>query len=469
MTLSNYPHEKEKLTTAPYIDISRKIYYLNCQNMQIGLTGELKLFDVEGGEGTMAITHQELGRRLRVAREANRLTQEDVAGHLGVSRPTVGQIEAGNRTVSSLELDRLAYLFGRDIREFIAESFQEEDALSAVFRSQSDIVGEPAVVEKLRQCIALGRALTNLENLVGIDRGQTAMVGYELPVPGNRWEAIEHGQRLADDERRRLGLGSAPIADLAELLETQGARTGLVDLPDDVSGLTLSDRKVGLFVVANRTHHYLRRRFSLAHEYAHLLLDRARFGLVSRATQRDDLLEVRANAFAAAFLMPEDGIRQFVAGLGKGKASRSYAEVFDGAGSINVESRSEPGSQALQLYDVVQLAHHFGVSRPAALYRLRNLRLMTESEFAQLKAHDDAGTGKQLAERLGLPEPDHTEIRNEFRHRFLGLALEAYRRDEISRGKLEELAAMVDLTAEELERLIDDAGLGDPPLPEFVN
>jgi hypothetical protein len=36
-------------------------------------------------------------------------------------------IEAGNRSVSSLELDRLAYLFGRDMREFVAESFQDED------------------------------------------------------------------------------------------------------------------------------------------------------------------------------------------------------------------------------------------------------------------------------------------------------------------------------------------------------
>jgi len=62
---------------------------------------------------------------------------------------------------------------------------------------------------------------------------------------------------------------------------------------------------------------------------------------------------------------------------------------------------------------------------------------------------------------LGLPEPDDSIVRNEFHHRFLGLALEAYRREEISRGKLKELATMVDLTADDLDRLVNDAGLDD--------
>jgi Zn-dependent peptidase ImmA (M78 family)/DNA-binding XRE family transcriptional regulator len=389
------------------------------------------------------------------------MTQDDAAKQLGVSRPTFVQIEAGNRSVSSLELDKLAFLFGRDIREFVANSFQEDDALSALFRAQADVADEPAMLEKLRECTALWRELTNLERVVGIDRDLSAVASYPFPAPKSRWDAIQQGQRLAEEERRRLGLGHAPLPDMSELLESQGIRTGLVDLPDDISGLTLRDREAGLFVVANRVHHYLRRRFSFAHEYAHVAADRDRFGLISRTSERDDLVEVRANVFAANFLMPEDGVRQFVAGLGKGKPSRAFAEVFDEAGSLNVEGRSEPGTQTLQLYDVVQLAHHFSVSRPSALFRLRNLRLVTEAEFEHLKALDEQGKGKQLAELLGLPEPGHAEMRSEFKHRFLGLALEAYRRDEVSHGKLRELAAMAGLAADDLQQLIEDADI-DP-------
>ena len=61
----------------------------------------------------MPISVKELGRRLRVARESCGLTQEDVAKHLGVSRPTVAQMELGNRAVTSLELDKLAYFLSR--------------------------------------------------------------------------------------------------------------------------------------------------------------------------------------------------------------------------------------------------------------------------------------------------------------------------------------------------------------------
>lgn len=159
--------------------------------------------------------------------------------------------------------------------------------------------------------------------------------------------------------------------------------------------------------------------------------------------------------------MPATGVREFVAGLGKGRPGRLHAEVFDETAAVDVEGRTEPGSQALQLYDVVQLAHHFGVSRSATLYRLRNLRLVTASEFDRLWAHEEAGHGKETAALLGLPEPEHEVARNAFRRRFLGLALEAFRREEITRAKLAELAGLVGLSPDELTRLVADSGL-DP-------
>lgn len=318
------------------------------------------------------------------------------------------------------------------------------------------------MAEALRDCVALGREISNLERLLGVERSPGMTAAYSLQSPATRWTAIQQGNGLARDERRQLGLGAAALPDLAEPLESQGVRTGVVDLPEYVSGLTLNDQRHGLFLIANRKHHVLRRRFSFAHEYAHVLADRDRFGLISRTSDRDNLIEVRANAFAAIFLMPEEGVREFIAGLGKGKPSRLSSDVYDEEATIKVEGRTPPGSQALQLYDVAQLAHYFGVSRIAALYRLRNLRLVTDAELERLRSLDDAGRGQQIAKTLGLPEPDHREARNWFRHRFLGLALEAYRREEISRGKLVELAAMLGVEREEAHLVIEDAGLGDP-------
>ena len=413
----------------------------------------------------MPVSREELARRLRVAREACGLTQEDVAEHLDVSRPTVAQMELGNRAVTSLELDRLARLYGRDLREFLMDDFQGHDAQAALFPAESDVAQQPHVVDALRNCVTVGREVTNLEQLLGIDREGGAAAVYPLPAPRNRWQAVQQGERVAAQERQRLGLGFAPIGNIAEVLETQGVRTALIDLPDDVSGLTMADPTIGVFVVANRLHAAVRRRFSLAHEYAHGLIDRDRLGTVSRSTERDDLLEVRANAFAATFLLPAEGVRQFMAMIGKGGPSRQRTEVFDEGGVVEASTRAAPKSQDTQMYDVAELAEHFGVSRLATLYRLRNLRILSDAEFAHLKEHEDVGFGRAVANLLRLPEIDEDAARDEYRHRFLSLALEAFRRAEISRAKLSELANMIGLDSTELPDLLHGIGLGDVDEP----
>lgn len=416
----------------------------------------------------MSISQKELGRRLRAIREACQMTQEEVAHYLGLSRSSVAQMELGNRAITSLELERLAFLFGRDMREFFAEGFQEEDALVALFRAHPDVAGQPEVVDTLHRCLALGREVTNLERLLGIDRDLRAIASYPVPVPRSKWEAVQQGERVAQAERHRLQLGLAPLANLTELLETQGVCTAQIDLPEDISGVTLMEPSIGLLVVANRRHHMLRRRFSYAHEYAHVLLDRERRGTISRVADRDSLSEVRANVFAANFLMPEEGVWQFVTALGKGAPSRRHAEVFGDSvevmgnrGAVRVLSRTEPRSQDIQLYDVLHLAHHFGVSRLAALYRLHNLGFLTEAELERFKAQEEAGGGKEVAALLCLSEPDHEVARDEFRHRFLSLALEANRQGLITRAKLYELVQMEGLGPEPLARLLRDIDFSD--------
>ena len=408
----------------------------------------------------MPLTKEELGRRIRSARESCGLTQEQLGEPAGLGRVAVGQIEAGTRSVSSIELDRIAYAVGRDIKSFFAESFAEQDALSALFRSDQALAEQAELLRALRDSLALGREMTNLERLLAIDRAQLLAATYELPAPNSRWDAIQQGKKIAAEERQRLGLGIAPVSELGELLEAQGVRAGMVSLPANISGLTLSDNKIGVFVVINSDHPELRRRFSLSHEYAHVLLDRDRSGAISRAENRSDLLEVRANAFAAEFLMPMDGVIQFVQALGKGLASRTHIAIFDEAEALHVEQRASPGSQEIQLYDVALLSHHFGASRISALYRLKNLRLIDEREFQRLKAQEDAGAGKAVAEFLAAPElSGEQSSREDFRRRFLGLALEAYRREEITQGKLNELAAMVGMRRDEVRAVLTSAKL----------
>lgn len=56
-----------------------------------------------------------LAERLRTARAGAGLTQDDVAGALGISRSAVSYLEAGHRKVSAVELGRLGRLYRRDV------------------------------------------------------------------------------------------------------------------------------------------------------------------------------------------------------------------------------------------------------------------------------------------------------------------------------------------------------------------
>jgi len=308
----------------------------------------------------MAVSPQELGRRLREAREASGMTQEQVSRELGLSRASVAQMELGNRQVNSLELDRLAYLYGRDIRQFLAETFQPQDALTVLLRANPDLTRDGKVAEGLRRCIALGREISNLETLLGIERDAMAPAAYPTTSLKSKWDAIQQGGRVALEERRRLNLGDSPLPDISEILDSQGIRIAFVPLPNDVSGLTIHEAGVGIFVAVNSSHSPLRRRFSFAHEYAHVLLDReVSRSIISRGDNRAELIEMRANSFAAVFLMPDEGVRRYVQALGKGKPSRSVADVFDETDVMRVQRRSKPGAQEIRIYDLVLIAHRF--------------------------------------------------------------------------------------------------------------
>jgi len=62
-----------------------------------------------------------LAQKLREAREYLGLSQEYVSQQTGIPRPAISEIEAGRRRVESLELRRLARLYGRPLSYFLPD------------------------------------------------------------------------------------------------------------------------------------------------------------------------------------------------------------------------------------------------------------------------------------------------------------------------------------------------------------
>jgi hypothetical protein len=112
---------------------------------------------------------------------------------------------------------------------------------------------------------------------------------------------------------------------------------------------------------------------------------------------------------------------------------------------------------------VVKLAHHFGVSLLSALYRLLNLKLVTEKQFQEMKQMDADGVGRAVADLLGLVEISADENVTAFYRRYLVLALEAYRREKISHRKLVEIGSKMGVQSDEIELILIKLGLDQEP------
>lgn len=83
----------------------------------------------------------ELGKRLREAREFLGLSQEQVADHLGIPRPSVSTMEAGKRRISFQEIQKLAELYRRPLSYFSGadETADADETTDALFRTTQEL------------------------------------------------------------------------------------------------------------------------------------------------------------------------------------------------------------------------------------------------------------------------------------------------------------------------------------------
>lgn len=400
----------------------------------------------------MAITPEQIGQRLRLAREARQITQDAAGAVLGVQRSAISLMESGQRQVSTLELTRLAELYGRPVEWLVRPNVpaEEEDPIVALFRAEPSLKSD-VVQSQASYCIRLFREGASLARLLGREAA-TALPRYDLPAPRSIGFAIAQGQSVADQERRRLGLGSAPVRSLPELIGSQDIWAAAMKLPEEMSGLFLCSSEFGMGILVNIRHSPVRRRFSYAHEYGHALMDRNQPATVTSIHNIKSGTEQRANAFAAAFLMPGEGVRDFLRGLGKGRGSRREEAVVDVVTEegIRGELRAPPRSQDVTYADAALLGRHFGVSYPAAIWRLRGLSLINAEETdALLKQTDPAHRYLRAVRAFSTldeadavaPADSHED--HELDWQVLPLALEAWRRGEISQGRLLELGRLL--------------------------
>jgi transcriptional regulator with XRE-family HTH domain len=87
-----------------------------------------------------SIQWRAIGDRLRKAREFLELTQDDAARAVGVSRPTLSQIENGHRKVDALELAKFAKIYGQSVELLSgSEATEIPEAVKHLARATRDL------------------------------------------------------------------------------------------------------------------------------------------------------------------------------------------------------------------------------------------------------------------------------------------------------------------------------------------
>jgi Zn-dependent peptidase ImmA (M78 family) len=150
-----------------------------------------------------------------------------------------------------------------------------------------------------------------------------------------------------------------PQVDVKGLAESKGALVVEEPNEDETSGFLFQAAGSPPIIGVNANHHPNRKRFTVGHELAHLLLhtktgvhvDRAVLKMRdARAKEGTDEEEIEANKFAAELLMPESFLRADIAELGQ-----IYAD----------DERA-----------ISELARRYGVSAQAMAIRLSSLNLV---------------------------------------------------------------------------------------------
>jgi len=129
---------------------------------------------------------------------------------------------------------------------------------------------------------------------------------------------FEEGYDLAEDLLEQLGLpGTASFIDIADILITLGIAVEEHQLQTHaIRGVALAGMQYSPAILVNTNSQFNRtefgRRFTLAHEFFHILYDRARAKRVTHTSGpwASPGVEKRANAFAAMLLMPRDLVRR---------------------------------------------------------------------------------------------------------------------------------------------------------------
>ena len=240
------------------------------------------------------------GELLRLARLFRGFNQRELASALLVEPSTVSRVENGLIEPSPDFVQRAI-----DILKMPPEFFRQTDQVYGLPLSVHPSMWRKKSATSQHD---IDRALAELNIRMMHLRRLVRATEYKPVLPLPEFDIESYGgdiEKITSAVRRSWMMPAGPVSDLTAWLERAGIFVIHADMPGSaMDGVTMRAPDTPPCVFVNKSQPADRMRFSLAHELGHLVMHRI----------PNTQMEVEANAFAGALLMPAADIRPYFSG-----------------------------------------------------------------------------------------------------------------------------------------------------------
>lgn len=280
------------------------------------------------------------GELVRLARQARKLTQTELAEKAGITQAYVSMIEDGVRLPGDEQLRKLAITLDFPERFFSRDDFVLGPSVGEVFHRRRKQIPKKEL-EEFYAWVNIDTFIAR-QLLSGVNWPDVLLPELTLDVD------VATEEDAAQFLRSRWYVPKGPISNVSNLL----ARAGVLVVSQKVSvpeidGMSYWLSDLPPLIAVNTSVTQDRLRFTLMHEVAHLILHHR-----SQIRTFGPSIEDEANRMASAFLMPSSEIRHQLSHL-------TLAKLAD-------------------------LKQHWRVSMAALIMRARQLETITPSEEKRL-------------------------------------------------------------------------------------
>ncbi|KIM05680.1 MAG: hypothetical protein KN64_01985 [Sulfurovum sp. AS07-7] len=336
-----------------------------------------------------------LGERLKRARIKAGLSMEKLVQQANniVTKQAISQYEKGQKTPSSTVLLALAKSLDVSIDYFFRKMSIEIGQVDFRKHSSFGIKQQEMLKEKVRD---------ELERYIELEKILDSNRAFKNPLDNFKIASLEDAESAAKKLREEWKLGFDEISNIMQILELNEIKVIYIEENslrfNGLCGYTKDFNHPFIVVNSNEKLPLDRKRFTVAHELGHLLLEK---NIIS-----NDNHESIANRFAGAFLLPEEIIKNEIG-----------------------EKRT-----SIALREVVSLKEKYKISIQAIMYRLKDLNIISEAKYKSFAIANK----RQKYDEANRLQCENNEIIN----RFENLLTRAYNEELISLSKYAELGGI---------------------------